>query len=128
MPDVVIVNPFDHRAIRSELGSEVVYDKAYARDGDYLIGFDALSLASASGQRIKIIADRNCEFGSFYMLQLDTWELSSLGGAPRILPGSVGGMGQSFIWDHDGDSVEVRVAAYAQLGCHAPGYNGRGKF
>jgi hypothetical protein len=122
-PDVCLVNPFDFNAIRKELGSEAIWDRAFSPDMG-VVSFNALSLNSVSGERLKIVADRNCPYGVFAMLQMDTWELASLGEMPRVLQA----MGNQFIWDHDGDSVEIRVGGYGNMGCHAPGLNGMGRF
>lgn len=123
MPDVVVCNPFDLNNLRKELGSNVVYEMCSSPDMP-AVSFKAIAFQSMSGKTLKLIPDRNCPFGEFAMLQLDTWELASLGGAPQILQA----MDNKFIWDHDGDSVEIRVGAYMNLGCYAPGFNGRGRF
>lgn len=123
MPEIVIVNPFDFNDFRKELGSDVVYEKVSSPDMP-TVSFKAIAFNSQSGKTLKVVSDRNCPFGDFYMLQPNTWEFASLGPAPRILEA----MGNKFIWDHDGDSVEVRVGLYGELGCYAPGLNGRGKF
>lgn len=123
MPEIVIVNPFDFNDFRKELGSDVVYEKVSSPDMP-TVSFKAIAFNSQSGKSLKVVPDRNCPFGDFYMLQPDTWEFASLGPAPRILEAN----GNKFINDHDGDSVEVRVGLYGELGCYAPGLNGRGKF
>jgi hypothetical protein len=122
-PDVVLVHPFDMNNLRKELGSNVVYEMMSSPDMP-VVSFKAIGFQSMSGKTLKIVPDRNCPYGEFAMLQLDTWELASLGGAPQILQA----MDNKFIWDADGDSVEIRVGAYMNLGCYAPGFNGRGRF
>lgn len=119
-PDFVGVNPYDLQTLITELDSNVVYDKAHSPDMPS-VGFTAVKLQSVSGKDIKIVGDRTIPFGTAYMLQLDDWGLYTLGEAPRVLES----MGNKFIWDADGDSIEVRVGMYGELGCRAPGHQGR---
>ena len=121
-PDLVAMNPYDLRDLVTELDSNVIYDMARSIDMPS-IGFKAVALQSICGTTIKIVSDRTIPYGEFYMLQTDDWLLATLGGAPRVLES----MGNKFIWDSDGDSIEVRVGMWGELGCRAPGRQGRGK-
>lgn len=85
------------------------------------IGFQGIRLNTNKGA-VTVIADPNALSGYVHMLQLNTWKLYSLGGAPKILQTD----GMRFLRESSADSVEVRVGYYAQMGCTAPGFNGVG--
>jgi len=82
------------------------------------IGFQALKVNGPRGV-ITVIADQDCPADKGYMLQLNTWKLHSLGKAPTIQ--NLDGL--KMLRNSDSDSVEIRMAYYAQLACRAPGYN-----
>ena len=122
MPDYVFMHPRNVRDLVKLLDSRIEYQsvrpQGLAEDAE--IGFRAVVLQADHGI-IKVIPDRNAIVDVAFMLQLDTWVCASLGPAPKILEG----LGQRFIWDASADSVEIRTGYYGQLGCMAPGYNGR---
>lgn len=121
-PDHCFMNPKDVNSLRKSLGSAVVRDIVKSPDMT-TVSFETVKLMGMAGP-ISVVADRNCPAGRGYVLQLNTFEALSLGGAPRVLEN----MGQKYIWDNTTDSIEARVGYYGNLGCHAPGYNGVVKF
>jgi len=121
-PDYVFCNPKDFNILRKNLGSSVVFDKVKSPDMA-TVSFAAIKLYGIGTTGISIVADRNCPVGVAYMLDMKTWEACTLDGGPRILES----MGMKFIWDTNSDSIEARVGYYGNLGCHAPGFNGRVK-
>jgi hypothetical protein len=118
MADTCLMNPADLNAWRISLADNVRYDMVRSSDVAS-VSFGAIVINSMSGKGIKVLADRNVPQGTAYLLQLDTWELSSLGGAPRVLEG----MGNKFIWAATSDAVECRIGYYGELGCSAPVFN-----
>jgi len=120
-PDVALCNPIDLRIIKTMLGSQIEYDMVSSPDVTS-ISFKALVLPSTgSGGAIKLIGDPDCPQGEVSMLELDTWELKTLGDAPRGLEAN----GFKFITEEATDSVEIRVGMYGNLACWAPSYNCR---
>lgn len=119
MPDTILMNHEDARDLRIYLGNRVEYD--IVRSPDLAtFGFKTAVMQGNSGQ-LKIVPDRCCPKGIAYVLTLSSWRWYSLGEAPMILEG----LGNKFIWDYNGDSVEIRVGYYGNLTCDAPGYNAR---
>ena len=55
---------------------------------------------------------------------MDTWKLYSLKPVPHIQKPD----GLMALRRATADGIEVRIASYAQLGCKAPGWNGKVKF
>jgi hypothetical protein len=107
--------------LEKALGSKVQYIQDKAQGIQANIAYSGIQITGPKGP-IKVIPDQNCQSSAFWMLQLDSWKLCSLGMAPKILKSD----GLDFLRVSSEDSVEVRVGYYAQVGCHAPGYNLRG--
>jgi len=99
------------------LGSKVVYVDV---EGPAGVGFRALELHAPYGT-MKVIPDLNCPDSAAYLLQLDTWSLNSIGGAPKILMQD----GNRMLRVSNADAVEVRIGYYANMACNAPGWNCR---
>jgi len=118
----VFMNPRDVGTLRTGLGSSVIYDKVSSPDMAS-ISFSTLALFGLGTGKVNIVPDRNCPAGLFYMLDMDTWMLHSLGGGPKIFSDLNG----QFLTVATADSLEFRVGHYAQLACNAPGYNLVGK-
>jgi hypothetical protein len=106
--------------LEKALGSKVIYQTQ--KDPEGIVGFEGIKIHGQKGP-ITVIADQNCPSDKTYMLQMDTWSLNSLGMAPKLLKSD----GMDFLRVSTDDAVEVRVGAYLQMGCVAPGWNGVGK-
>lgn len=117
-PEHVFLNNVHYVELIKELGSKVQYTRVDVPKAN--VGFDGIQIHGVHGSAT-VIADHNCPVGRAYGLELETWKLYSLGGAPRILNQD----GNRWLRNSDSDSVEVRAGYYAQLGCHAPGNNVR---
>lgn len=116
-PTHCFMNHLEYAELLKELNDKVSYAEvaAYER-GD--ISFAGCRVHTPTGAVI-VTPDHNCPTGKAYLLQMDTWKLYSLGGAPKILQSD----GMRMLRETNADAVEVRVGYYAQLGCRAPGYN-----
>jgi hypothetical protein len=115
-PTHVFMSYAKYADLEKSLGSKVQYvDLKVSAE----IGFRGILLNGPRGM-MKVIPDQNCPSNKAFMLQLDTWKLYSLGKAPQIL--NLDSL-QSLREDQ-ADAVELRVGAYAQLACNAPGWNG----
>lgn len=117
-PTHYFTNPTDFGALRTSLGSAVVYDKAKSPDLA-TVSFSTIKLMGMQGE-VMIVPDRSCPVGYGYMLDMSTWEMASLGGTPKVLEQ----LGNKYIWDADADSIEVRTGFYGNMRCDAPGFNG----
>lgn len=115
-PDVCFVGHDTFSQITRSLQGQNRYASGMRSGTTAGIGFESIKLYPGS---VDVVADHNCPENRAYVLQLDTWELLSLGDCPHV-------------FDDDGyfdriagvDSYEVRVGYYAQLSCNAPGRNG----
>lgn len=109
----------NYAALEKALGSKVQYVNLKS---DAEVGFEGIRIHGTKGP-ISVVPDQNCQGDRFYMLQMDTWKLYSLGMAPKLLKSD----GMEFLRVSSADAVEVRAGYYAQMGCVAPGWNGVGK-
>jgi hypothetical protein len=121
-PDCFIVHPRQFANLAKLLGSKVQYgrkDTAVKMATGATLGFRTIVIDGPTGP-IDVVADYNCQPTVGWMKQLDTWMLVSMGGVPKV-------------FDYDGlaslrtagDALEIRTLYRAQIGCSAPGYNGR---
>lgn len=118
MPDVWVMNPVHLAQLIKEQGQRVQYNRVGSFDIPS-IGFKSVKLVTPFGD-VDVVADHNFVPGVSYMLKLDTWKLYSAGAAPHVL--DYGDAGR-WLRNSDSDSVEGRIASYAQLGCSNPGQN-----
>ena len=118
-PDHIFVDHTDWANLEKALGSKVQYVDVKT-DYEVAFAFRGIMLNTPKGY-IKVLADINCTPGFGYCLQLDTWRLNSLGKAPTLFDTD----GLTMLRQATADGVELRVYSYHQLGCAAPGWNGR---
>ena len=114
-PDMAFMSYGDFGKLEKALGAKIQY--VDLKQGD--VGFRGIMLSSPTGM-IKVIPDLNCPTGYCYILQMNTWCLRSLGKAPGLFDTD----GQNMLRSSGADSVDVRITAYVQLACNAPGFNG----
>jgi len=85
--------------------------------GKAKIGYKG-AVVQAGTSEVTCVGDVSCPSSKLYILQLDTWTLLSAGTAPMFLKRS------TLFQEHPtADAYYVRVGAYYNLGCSAPGYN-----
>lgn len=113
-PTKWMTNHADYRNIAIALGSKA--ETKYQAVGD--IGFESLQVRGPKGL-VDIMADQDCPQGRAYALDMRTWTLKSLGGAPMIADMD----GNQLSRVYNADQFEARLMYYAQLQCEAPGYN-----
>ena len=115
----VFINPIDFGDFRNQLSSQAIYDKAASADRAN-VSFTVLKYAGVKGD-ISIVSDADCPQKQLLVSQLDTWVLKSVGEVPHISNAN----GDSWVQMSAEDSAELRQAAYFEVGCYAPAYNGR---
>jgi hypothetical protein len=123
-PDMVFMGPMQFAKLIREIGSTVQYDVVSSPDMGK-VGFKSVVLHLPCGT-LKVVTDHNCPANQAYMLTMDSWVLWTAGPAPQILTYGPG-EGNKWVRDGDSDAIEFRIGWYGQLGCYAPGENGRVK-
>ena len=125
-PDLCVLHPTDYSILEKILGSKVQYTQLTTQVKDEngmvkaSIGFNALMLHGGENDNaIPVIRDRSCPRKRGFLLQTDTWKLSSLGKLVRIFDTD----GTTMLRQSTADGVEVRGISYANLACRAPGWN-----
>ena len=123
-PDVLFVHPIVYNSIKIYLQDKGTYRMTEVKIGEKAqIDFAGIIFDSSEGP-VKLFSDRRCPFEYGFCLQMDTWKLYSLMPVPHIQKPD----GLMALRRANADGIEVRVASYAQLGCKAPGWNGRVRF
>ena len=119
-PDLILMNYLDWQDLNTELQNKQLITGT-PKDGK--IGFSSLILGYANGT-VEVVAERFVPTGRAYILQMDTWELYSLGAfpGPLTLDGQASETGANVI--PGANSYEYRFGGFAQLGCLKPGANG----
>lgn len=117
-PDLFVLNHAKWADLQASLGTRVMYGEVKSHDGEF--GFRSIQITSGTST-VDVVADAYCPSNVGYILQKDTWKLYSLGDVPRFENSD----GLMMLRQSTADGVEVRAKYYAQLGCTAPGKNGR---
>lgn len=119
-PDMCWLNPSDFSALVQFLGSRVIYDRVQSVESAEF-GFQAVVLMGDNGA-IKCVSDINVPKSEIFLLQMDTWDLCSAKGAPRVLRRD----GNEVLRVANDDAYQYRVGGYLNMRCRAPNWNGRG--
>lgn len=115
-PDTVFLHPDKFRDLLKELSNKVQLQRFNVNER---IGFQGFEIQGNAGV-MRVFADRYCPVDKAYLLELDTWELASLGPTLDIFDKD---SDQEMLREASNDAYEVRVGSYSNLVCHAPGHN-----
>lgn len=113
-PDICIMSVAGFTALEQSLGSKVVINMEEAAG----VAFKGIHINGPAGV-IRVFADRNCPAKTAYMLESSSWCLTSMLAAPHLQDDD----GQTMLRVANADASEIRVSAYSQLYCNAPGHN-----
>jgi len=114
-PDYMFCSFADFVSIEKAMNAQVQRD---VKSSDSVSGYRSLEFYAPHGV-VKIVPDKDCPGGTAYMLQLDTWNLMSIGPAVQLTELD----GNRVLRQSADDGIEVRVHSYSQLACTAPGKN-----
>lgn len=117
-PDTMILSFQSYSALENALGAKVQYVDVKHEEAN--IAFEGIRFHSAYGY-VTVLADRSCQPLTGWCLSMDSWKLRSLGKAPHIL--TYGLEGLEGLRVGNSDALEVRVGAYYNYTCNAPGFN-----
>lgn len=115
--DTVMMSFDKYADLIKSLGAKVQFVDILAKDAG--IGFQGVKV-NVGKSIATVIPDRNCPSDRMFMLQMDTWKLSSLEGMPMILDMD----GLKSLRVSNADALEIRVGYYANVYCQVPGFNG----
>ena len=117
-PDMCFTNFASWAALEKELGAKVQYVQVKHDTAE--VAFKGITINAPYGP-ITVMADRNCQSQTAYLLEMDTWKFRSLNKAPHIL--TYGMEGLEGLRVGNADALEVRSGFYGNLICNAPGWN-----
>ena len=114
-PDCCFLSFSKYNELVTSLGAKVQF--ADFKIGE--VGFSGVVIHGPKGA-IKVYPDAQCPDNYGFMLTLKTWKLYSMGKAFQIDDLD----GNKVLRSSNSDGVDIRCVSYANLGCHAPGFNG----
>jgi hypothetical protein len=116
-PDIALMSPRRWGDLSNLMDSKRMYPEQLESEAGWSYKF--LQLDSPMGS-VKVLADNACPDTVAFILQLDTWHLKSLGKLTQLVDED----GLVLFRVYNQDAFEVRMAAYWNLYCDAPGRNG----
>lgn len=121
-PTHCFVGPNAYAALQKACAARNIYETEMPgpndENGNATLFFKGISIQGA-GSTFMVLADRSCPPFTAYLMSLDDWGLYSLKQAPHVVDDD----GVSFLRQTSADAFEFRLAAYAQVGCSAPGHS-----
>ena len=123
-PTHCFVGPLAYSALQKSMAARNIFETQMPAkisgdgEGEIEIFFKGIHIQGA-GSDFVVIADRNCQPYSAWLLTLEDWAIYSLKECPHVVDDD----GISFLRKNDADSFEFRLAGYGQLGCSAPGHS-----
>lgn len=114
------MNNVQYRQLLKSLSSKVYYQPTKV-EANARIAFSGIMVEGDAGP-FAVIPDQNCPSKVCHLMQMDTWKLYSLGPAVHIFDKDTD---QEMLRESSTDGYELRVGGYQQVGCRAPGWNGR---
>ena len=126
-PTHAFCNPVDFRALVKELEAQVTRPRTVNREvpvrrgSKATVGFTGIEIQGDAGT-IEVFADRFCETGVAYVLQLDDWRMAHIGSELVDIVGRDSDEGM--LVESAEDGFEVRCVSYPQLATGAPGHSG----
>ncbi len=117
--DYAFLNYEKFAELENALGSKVQYVDVESPIG---IGFRGIKIYSGK-KPVTVLADMTVPSDRMWVVQMNTWELSSLKKSIRILDRD----GNKSLRVSNADADEVRIGGYKQFSCMAPAYNGNFK-
>jgi hypothetical protein len=91
----------------------------YSQHGTAEVGFKGIQVHSAAGM-ITVYPDSDCPSNRGYILDMSTWCLHTMRGAPHLVDDD----GNVALRQSTSDGIELRARVWADLACTAPGRNG----
>lgn len=119
MPDSIWMHPRQKAALMKSLESKTIYSKESGSPKG-TVGFGEVTLDTDDG-KVSIFTSPFIPFNMAFMLQMDTFELGSIGKCPAIQDFD----SEQYLRVSNADQLEVRIFSYYNLLCKAPGWNVR---
>jgi hypothetical protein len=121
-PSHCFVGPNAYAALQKSCAARQIFETEIEgpqdENGVAHLFFKGIQIQGA-GSSFMVIADRNCPPYTAYLMAMDDWALYSLKQSPHVVDDD----GVSFLRQTSADAFEFRLAAYAQIGCSAPGHS-----
>lgn len=119
-PDVILCHTRQFTNLEKRLSTRVQYGERSADAGSAKIGFKTIQVNGPKGV-VDVIGSNTIQVDTLWGLQLDTWELGSMGDLFQMLDDDE----LPYLRATNSDSIEGRLVSRPGLACLAPGFNGR---
>lgn len=121
-PTHAFVGPNAYAALQKSCAARNILETEIAgpqdENGNVHLFFKGITIQGA-GSNFTVIADRNCQPYTAWLMTMEDWALYSLKAMPHVVDDD----GVSFLRSTSADSFEFRMAGYGQVGCSAPGHS-----
>lgn len=120
-PKHLFLNYKDYANFQSHLrGNQIFFQNVYEKSEDprVMVSFAAIEIAAPTGP-VRVFLDPYVPTGVGLLMQMDTWELASLGPIVDLFNED----GLDMIRDGSLDQLNFRITGYGNLICKAPGFN-----
>lgn len=120
-PDACFMNPENFATLMNDIGDKTRFIKTPAKSaggGKPVLSYNGIEIMLGAGS-VKVHEDKHVPKGRCFLLQMNTWELNTLGQPASWLKED----GNMFLRQGSADGLEGRMAMYGDLACYAPGYN-----
>jgi hypothetical protein len=115
-PDAGFMHPQDIAVLAKALSGKVIYERLGSSKDEPSIGFSGVRLVGPEGP-VEIYPDINVPKGTVFLLTMNTWELMSMGDAPKLIEGTDGLKVRAV---YNADSYEARFVTRQLLWCSNP--------
>lgn len=113
-PDHIFCSFASFESLVNDLETKVQYTEFKSAD----VGFEGVKVIGPTGV-LNVYPDTCCQQDQAFVLQMDTWELATLGQCPHVLSRD----GNQILRSATEDAYEVRIGAYGNLFSRMPGWN-----
>lgn len=119
-PDVIFVHNRQFSNLEKRLSTRVQYGERSVDAGGVKLGFKTIQINGPKGV-VDVVGSNTIQLDTMWALQLDTWQLGSMGELFQMLDDD----GLPYLRMVDTDAIEGRLVSRPGLACLAPGFNGR---
>lgn len=118
--DIIVVHNRQFTNLEKRLSTNVHYGERSVDVGSVKLGFKTIQISGPNGL-VDVLGTNTCQIDTMWALQLNTWELGSMGKLFKMLDDD----GLPFLRTSNTDEIEGRLVSRPGLACKAPGWNGR---
>jgi hypothetical protein len=117
-PDLVVLNPIRFGALVRSLGADAQNRRAQVKGEDARVSYSSVKIFGEGGD-VDVVSDAGCGIDEGLLLTMKTWKLGSVGKLVHVVDDD------ELMLRYVSGDWQIDVKSRANLGCTAPGKNGR---